>query len=212
MKNLVVFIALLSLFSCAGQLKQMPLKMADVSENLASLDNKPDMNFVSKAKISYPKVDVNKFDEFFRKSAAVKGTIVVAKGMVEHEKNLIMNLGKELQIPDTVDIKKLVEELKTKKSGIAKEKIAPIKEALDNMIMVKDLLMGLEGRAKDLLKEGQELVNVAPKELQSDPRKALSVPKALNDSLDNLRGAVSEVPELAKSFAELVDIIKPLVE
>ncbi len=212
MKKVFVLLVVIFMVACAGQLKQTPLRMVDVSEKLGEFDKNPDMNFVSKAKLSYATVDVNKFDEFFKKATAVRGTMVVAKGMIEHEKNLIMNLGKEMGISNLTDINKLVEELKTKKGNIAKEKIEPIKKGLDNMIIVKDLLMGLEGRAKDLISEGTNLVSVAPDELKSDPKKAMSVHGALKESVNNLESAIKEIPELAKSFSEFVDIIKPLVE
>ncbi|GEM_PF-1834619 len=212
MKKLLILFITLLLIACAGGLKQTPLKMIDVSEKLASLENNPEMNFVAKEKLTYTTVDVNKFDDFFKKAAAIKGTIIVAKGMIEHQKTMIMNLGKDMGIADLSDLNKVVEELKNKKGNIAREKLEPIKLCASNMIMVKDLLMGLEGRAKDLISEGTNLMKAAPVELKSDPKKAMSVPGALKNSLNNLEVAVKEVPKLTKSFSELIDLIKPLIE
>ncbi len=212
MKRCIFVFVLILIAGCAGQLKQTPLKMADVSDKLSEFDSKPEMNFVAKAGITYATTEMNKFDDFFRKSAAVKGTIVVAKGLMEHQKNLLMNLGKEINITDFSDIKKVAEELKSKKGNIAKEKIEPLKNCVNNMLTVKDLLMGLEGKTKELISEGTNLVNIAPNELKSDPKKAMTIPKALKDSINNLEGAGKEIPELVKSFTELVDLVKPIIE
>ena len=212
MQRIFILISILILFSCAGQLRQVPLKMADISDRLAPLDNRPDMNFVAKAGIYYPRVDVNRFDEFFKKTAEIRGTIVVARGMLEHEKVLISNLGKELSLSNTQEIKKLVEELKVKKRGIVKDKLSPIREWLDNMILIKDLVMSLEGRTKDLINEAQELINISPEQFKSDPQKAFLAVKALNESLNNLKKAANEIPEFAKTFEDFIEMVKPLVD
>lgn len=170
------------------------LKPSAVSSKLKDLDD-DDNPFAKKAtRVDYLVVDIKSYDSFFKDSAELKGTVVLADVILK-ETDVYIAKVKRAGGKDALSDKQL-KEFDQKKNRLG---------------VISDLLGDVPDRAGKLAKTGSSLTTAAPKTFVGpNAAKLPGVYKGLEQSTDDIKSAGQQAPKLLthaqKTTASLVGL------
>jgi hypothetical protein len=212
-KIILVSISILAIFiaGCFGGTKKQ-VKMTDLNQNLAKYEKHPTIDVLEKNKVEYDEVAKPNYDSFFKKSAKLYATVLVAKSLCTAAKDTLKNLSTSFQLPVLDDPSAMAASLTEKKGNFAPEQALNLKEQKEVLEALKISLEEVVRDGQAVAAEGKGLVNTAAKDfIGPDAMKVPAVTSGLNTSIDNIMKAIDEAPAMVSEVISLLGAITQLI-
>lgn len=186
---------------------------------------------VVKASVTYPVVGNAKYDEFFKKSAEVKGSMVASRAFatatMENMKATARSAAAKGALDDSIkevvgdkpDSNWTAEEtaaiikLERKRGAVAADQLSGIGQSAASITGLAAFLAKVPITSKDLASQGSGLAGSVRQDFTGpQAAKAPEISAALNDSAVALREAGEAAPATAKELTRLGNAIKMALE
>lgn len=219
MKNWIVAVAALVVFStgCASQKAQ--LRMGDTHASLANLTGL-DGDPLAKQPVEYEVTGKANYDKFFKDAAVFRAGLVVSNSFAETLTTNVKNYARSYmasgavseeakKIAGSTPAEKLSDDqalavLKAAKTSLQIDQLKYLASSGANALQLGVYLTESVKSAKDLVVTGKDLTQKVKTDFTGmDMTKAAGVTSALAGSVDNLNEGAQKAPELAKTLTRL---------